>query len=181
QAAFAAIKASSGPIHGLVNNAGITNRETLADTSSGEWNETIANNLSGAFHCAQAALPQLLENKGGAIVSIASIHAILGFPARAAYSASKAGLLGLTRSIAVDYGAQNIRANAVCPGIVRTPMTADWPAERAKAVADMHILRRLGDPKDISAAVRFLLSDEASWITGIVLPVDGGYTAGKGW
>lgn len=179
---FATLARDGGAITGLVNNAGVNpSRTAIGETSVADWEQTLAVNLTGAFHCAKAALPLL--GTGGSMVHIASIAGLTALPERCAYMASKWGLVGLTKSLAIDYAARQIRVNCVCPGYVETPLVAGYlqrlPIADRQAIVDAHLLGRLGTPEDIAHAVCFLLSDEAAWITGAVLPVDGGYTVGK--
>lgn len=182
QEVFATLARDGGAITGLVNNAGVNpSRTAIGDTSAADWEQTIAVNLTGAFHCVHAALPLFVN--GGSIVNMASIAGLTALPERCAYMASKWGLVGLTKSLAIDYAARQIRVNCVCPGYVETPLVAGYlhqlPDPDRQAIVDAHLLGRLGAPEDIAHAVCFLLSDEAAWITGAVLPVDGGYTVGK--
>jgi NAD(P)-dependent dehydrogenase (short-subunit alcohol dehydrogenase family) len=181
---FARILDEVGPVFGVVNNAGVNpSRNTVVETSPADWNLTISVNLTGAYHCARAAIPQMERAGRGAIVNVASIAALSGLKQRAAYSASKAGLVGLTRSIAVDYASRGIRANCVCPGYVETNLVAPFlktlTADERGNLVRTHPLGRLGRPEDVSRAVTFLLSEDADWITGAILPVDGGYCVGK--
>lgn len=135
--------------------------------------------MTGAFNCSKEAIKQMLKMGGGSIVNISSIGGINAFRTRTSYNASKFGLIGLTQSIALDYAEAGIRANAVCPGYVSTELTAPlferMGEVRFKALVNSHAMKRLGRPEEISNAVLFLLSDEAGFITGVALPVDGGY------
>jgi meso-butanediol dehydrogenase/(S,S)-butanediol dehydrogenase/diacetyl reductase len=168
-----------GGLNVLVNNAGIVLMAGAADTSLEDWDHILAVNLRGGFLCSRSAIPHMRKAGGGAIVSIASIGALVAVPAHGAYNASKAGILGLIRSIAIDYGPDNIRANAICPTATDTPLIRGAGAGRRalKALAQMHPLRRIAQPEDIAYAALFLASDEARCITGAVLPVDAGWTA----
>lgn len=176
---FAMLKQQGHLVSALVNSAGVNpSRNAVTETSDEDWNHTLEVNLTGAFNCSKAAIPHMRESGGGSIVNIASIAGILALRKRASYMASKWGLVGLSKSMAIDYAADNIRVNTVCPGYVETPLTRPFlerltTDEHSDLVAT-HALRRLGTPGDISAAVLFLLSDHASWITGVDLPVDGG-------
>lgn len=181
---FTRILDEAGPVYGIVNNAGVNpSRNTIADTTPEDWNTTINVNLTGAYHCAHAAIPQMVRGGRGAIVNVASIAAITGLRKRGAYTASKAGLVGLTQSLAIDFAPSKIRVNCVCPGYVETDLVAPFlkslAATEHAALVGSHPLGRLGRPDDVSKAVCFLLSDDAEWITGAVLPVDGGYCVGK--
>jgi NAD(P)-dependent dehydrogenase (short-subunit alcohol dehydrogenase family) len=173
-----------GGIDILVNNAGILpSRETVLETTEADWDETLRVNLKGVFLMSRAALPAMIGAGGGAIVNLSSITGVVGLPVRPAYSASKGGVAMLTRQMAVDFGPHGVRVNALAPSFVITSINralfdrlqaegAPW--ERLLAE---HPLGRLGEPSDVASAALFLASDEARWITGVVLPVDGGYTA----
>lgn len=179
---FQAIR-RDGLIHGLVNNAGIPSRYKAADLPLEYWNKTLATNLTGAFLCSREALIQMLEQGEGSIVNISSVGGLKAFDNRTAYNASKSGLIGLTESMARDYATRSIRVNAVCPGYVRTEMTAKWfdsmKPEDLERLVGAHAMKRIGIPEEISKPVLFLLSDDACWITGVSLPVDGGYMLGR--
>jgi NAD(P)-dependent dehydrogenase (short-subunit alcohol dehydrogenase family) len=178
EAAIEGAVSEFGSLDILVNNAGIVVMAPAADTSFEDWEKVQAVNLRGGFLCCKYAIPQMRRQGGGAIVNIASIGALVAVPAHAAYDAAKAGLVGLTRAIAMDYGPHNIRANCVCPTATDTPLIRGAGAGNAalRALAQMHPLRRLTEPEDIAHAVLFLASDEARCITGVVLPVDSGWT-----
>lgn len=181
---FRSIKDDFGCLYGLVNNAGINpSRNTILETSYDDWNKTIETNLSGAFRCSKEAISQMVKNGEGSIVNISSIAGISGMEKRFAYSASKAALIGISSSMAMDFAKDNIRVNCICPGYVETPLVSDYikdlPANEKEILVSSHLLGRLGSVADIASAVSFLISDEASWITGAILPVDGGYTLGK--
>ena len=167
-----------GPVHGLVNSAGIAVRRSVADLSDSEWTSVLDVNLRGAFLCSKHTIPRM--NEGGSIVHISSVVGITGVRNRAAYAASKAGLVGLMRNMAMDYAGQGIRVNCVCPGFVRTPFTAALFAdeERKAKLTALHPLGRLGEPEDVARAVLFLISDESSWVTGQAIAIDGGFSAG---
>ncbi len=170
-----------GPVDVLVNNAGFSEHPTFAKTEPDDWAYDINGNLNGAYYCARAVIPGMKAKGGGSIVAIGSVNGISGF-GDPAYSAAKAGMISLTRSLAMEYGRYNIRANIVLPGTVRTPL---W--ER-KAGADSTTLDRLKkwyplgrivEPLDVAKAVTFLASDQAAAITGTTLTVDCGLTAGN--
>ena len=175
--AMAESSARFGSIHGLVNSAGIAVRRPVGETDDFDWKRVIDVNLRGAFLCSKHMLPYA---HGGSIVHISSIVGITGVRNRAAYSASKGGLVALMRNMAMDYALQGIRVNCVCPGFVRTPFTAALFADedRKAKLTSLHALGRLGEPEDIALAVLFLLSNDAAWITGQALAVDGGFSAG---
>jgi NAD(P)-dependent dehydrogenase (short-subunit alcohol dehydrogenase family) len=168
-----------GKLDIFINNAGIVIMANLADTTVEDWDRVQNVNLRGTFLCCKHAIPHMQDQGGGAIVNVASISSFVSIPMHSAYSASKAGLLGLTRDIAVSHGPDNIRANCVCPTSTDTPLIrkAGANSRGIKAMAQMHPLRRISEPEDIANACLFLASDEARCITGIALPVDAGWTA----
>lgn len=168
------VEAALGPLTGLVNNAGLLRESLLALTSDADWEAVLDANLGGAFRCCRAALRGMVARRRGAIVNVASLSALRGVGGQAAYAAAKAGLLGMTRSLAREVGRRGIRVNAVVPGFVATAMTADVPAEKARALRAMECLPRGVEAADVAAAVAFLLSDRAAAITGQALVVDAG-------
>lgn len=167
----------------LVNNAGVGAAAPLIETSADVWHRTLAVNLTGCFLMCQAILPAMVERRRGVVVNMSSAAAIAAVTDRAAYIASKAGVVGLTKSIAVDYVGYGIRANAVCPGTVDTPwvgrITAGYPDPQAarQAMEARQMMGRFGAPEEIAAAVAYLASADASFVTGTALVVDGGFTA----
>jgi meso-butanediol dehydrogenase / (S,S)-butanediol dehydrogenase / diacetyl reductase len=172
---------AAGPVDVLVNNAGGGMNDDLLDIDEEAWDADMALNLKSAFLCTKAVLPQMTERRRGAIVNIASVNG-MAFFANDAYSAAKAGLLQLTRSTAVRYGRFGIRANAIAPGTIRTPLwqeRVDKEPAIFERLVSWYPLGRVGEPEDVAAAAVFLASDEASWITGEVLRVDGGLLAGN--
>jgi len=177
---FKSIEDTSGKIYGLVNNAAINpSRNEVTHTEIKDWRHTLEVNLTGAFNCSKAAVGQMLDRGEGSIVNISSVGGMNAFTTRTSYNASKFGLIGLTQSMAIDYAERNIRVNAVCPGYVKTELTAPLFEKMGKdkfdALVSAHAMKRLGKPEEISKAILFLLSEEASFITGVALPVDGGY------
>jgi NAD(P)-dependent dehydrogenase (short-subunit alcohol dehydrogenase family) len=170
-----------GRLDCAVNNAGIeASQEGLARLPVATWERTLAVNLSGVFYCMRPEIAAM-RTSGGAIVNMASALGLVGFAGAAAYVAAKHGVIGLTKTAALEYATRGIRVNAVCPGFVATPMleragvTTD--PERQAVIADLHAMRRLGRPEEIAGAVLYLCSDAASFVTGEALVVDGGYTA----
>ena len=182
EAAIAAVLDRFGRIDVLVNNAGITGSQQAArchETPVAEWDRVHAVNVRGPFLCSRAVLPSMLARGSGHIITIASVAGFIAFPGRCAYTASKGAALMLTRSIAVDYAAAGIRANAVCPGMVYTPMTSwrlDQPELRA-AVEDRIPVGRVAVPEEIADAVALLASGRLGYMTGHPLVVDGGMSA----
>ena len=169
-----------GKLNILVNNAGIAIRLPVVDLSEEDWDRNIDVNLKSIYLSSKYAIPRMIENSGGSIVNIASIYGIVGGRIRAAYAASKGGVVNLTRSMALDYALHKIRVNCVCPGFVNTPLLKNIlkNKEEYQALADLHPMGRLGDMLEIALGVLYLASDESSFVTGIALPIDGGYTAG---
>lgn len=171
---FAQLKTQFGRIDVLVNNAGITKDDLLLRMSEEAFMQVIDVNLKGAFLCCKAASKMMLKNKYGRIINISSVVGLGGNAGQANYAASKAGLIGLTKTIAKELGGKGITANAVAPGFIQTDMT-DQLSEGAQNFWEERIPRkRLGKPEDVAAAVRFLASEEADYISGQVLAVDGG-------
>lgn len=160
----------------LVNNAGITKDTLLMRMSEEDWDRVIANNLKSVYNVTKAACRQMMGQKAGKIINITSIVGITGNAGQANYAASKAGIIGFTKSIAKELGSRNIQVNAVAPGFVETDMTAVLTPEQKKSLADMIPLRRTARPEEIAGVVRFLASPEADYITGQVIAVDGGLT-----
>jgi 3-oxoacyl-[acyl-carrier protein] reductase len=176
--AFGKIEAELGPVQVLVSNAGVTRDTLLARMKDDDWNAVIDANLTGAFHVARRAIAPMMKARWGRIVFVSSVGAYIGSPGQANYAASKAGLIGLARSIAREYATRNITANVVTPGPIDTDMTTGLnDAWRAKAEASVPA-GRFGTPAEVAAAVRFLASEDAAFITGAVLPVDGGLGMG---
>ncbi|MCH2210916.1 MAG: SDR family oxidoreductase [Fuerstiella sp.] len=171
-----------GRVDSLVNNAGIDLEGPTTSFSQENWKRVIDVNLGGTFLCSRACLPAL-RRQGGSIVNIASVHASFGFAGAAAYDASKGGMVSLTRSLAVENAPDQVRVNAICPGYIDTPLWENFLAQESdperidRITRVSHPLRRRGTPLDIAQAVRFLISNESTWITGSTLVVDGGMGA----
>jgi NAD(P)-dependent dehydrogenase (short-subunit alcohol dehydrogenase family) len=183
QAAVAAAVAQFGGLDVLVNGAAfLYGHHDVAAMPETEWRQVLSVTLDGVYHCSKYAIPALLQRGGGSIIHIASVEGITGVANHAAYVTAKSALFGLTRSMAIDYGKQNIRVNAISPGIIdsgrpdieaykKDPATVQW-------WKNMTVLDRIGQPAEVAAAALFLASDEASYVTGVNLPVDGGWTIG---
>jgi 3-oxoacyl-[acyl-carrier protein] reductase len=174
KAAFARASKEFGRIDILVNNAGITKDGLAVRMKPHDWEVVLQTNLSGAFYATQQVLPAMMRERWGRIVNISSVVGEMGNPGQANYVASKAGLIGLTKSLAQELGSRNITVNAIAPGFVETDMTHGLSAELKQKMLDQTPLKRMGKPEDIASAVKFLVSDEASFITGHVLDVNGG-------
>ncbi|MFC4377139.1 SDR family NAD(P)-dependent oxidoreductase [Nocardia halotolerans] len=165
------------PLGIAVNNAGITGESNLVgDYSTQSWRKVMSVNLDSVFYALRAQLPVLVANGGGSIVNMASILGSVGFPTSAAYVTAKHGVVGLTRTAALEYATQGVRVNAVGPGFIRTPLLAD-DAETTDFLSAKHPIGRLGTPEEVADLVLFLASDAATFITGSYQLVDGGYTA----
>jgi 3-oxoacyl-[acyl-carrier protein] reductase len=165
-----------GALNILVNNAGITRDNVIVRMKDEQWDAVININLRGTFLFTRAAARPMMKNRQGRIINIASVSGLMGNPGQANYSASKAGVIGLTRTIACELASRNITVNAVAPGFIATDMTAALGEEILQEVRKRIPLGRLGEPQDVADAVLFLASDAASFITGHVLTVDGGLT-----
>ncbi|HEY7148753.1 MAG TPA: 3-oxoacyl-[acyl-carrier-protein] reductase [Gaiellaceae bacterium] len=164
----------AGDLDILVNNAGLTRDTLLARMSDDDWRAVIETNLSSVFYTCRAVARPMMKKRGGAIVNVSSIVGLHGNMGQANYGASKAGIIGFTKSLARELGSRGVRANVVAPGYIHTRLTDVLPEEATNAMLTNTPLGKLGDPEDIAGAVRFLCSDEASFITGEVLLVDGG-------
>lgn len=173
-AAVAAIEKDLGVIDILVNNAGVTKDNVFLRLQDADWDVVLEANLKGAFRTIRAASRGMMKKRWGRIINISSVVGLIGNKGQANYAASKAGLLGLTKSIARELASRGITVNAVAPGFIETDMTNALTAEQREALAKQIPLERLGKPEDIAQAVLFLASDSASYITGQVLVVDGG-------
>jgi 3-oxoacyl-[acyl-carrier protein] reductase len=168
------VEEALGPIDILVNNAGVTRDNLLVRMKEEEWDEVIAVNLKGAFNMTRAIVKGMMRRREGAIVNITSVVGLMGNAGQANYAASKAGLVGFTKSVARELASRDVRCNAVAPGYIRTDMTAELGEEQTEALRGAIPLGRLGEPDDISGVVRFLVGPGARYITGQVLAVDGG-------
>jgi 3-oxoacyl-[acyl-carrier protein] reductase len=178
EAGAKAILAKFGKVEILVNNAGITRDNLMLRMKPADWDLVLSINLTGAFLMTQSLLSPMLKNRWGRIVNIASVVGRAGQAGQVNYAASKAGLIGLTRSLAREVGSRGITVNAVAPGYIETPMTAVLSEEVTKAMLATIPLGRRGTPKDVAQAVAFLASDAAAYITGHVLDVNGGMFMG---
>ncbi len=173
-ASAAALVEAAGDVDVLVNNAGLTRDGLLARMSDDDWHTVIETNLSSVFYTCRAVARPMMKRRSGAIVNVSSIVGVHGNAGQTNYAASKAGIIGFTKSLARELGSRGVRANVVAPGYVRTQLTEVLPEEATAAMLTATPLGRLGDPGDVAGAVRFLCSDEASFVTGTVLLVDGG-------
>ena len=177
------VVASWGGIDVLVNNAGVYQKGTALDTTLAQWEQLMRVNVTGAFLCAKHVLPVMIERGAGSIVNVASEAGLVGIAGQIAYNVSKAALVSLTQSMALDHADQNVRVNCVCPGTTLTPLVEEAVAREADPAAALarlervRPLNRLGRPEEIAEAIVFLASDVAAYATGAVLSVDGGYTA----
>jgi 3-oxoacyl-[acyl-carrier protein] reductase len=176
EAAIAETEKALGPIDILVNNAGLTRDNLILRMSEEEWDAVLAANLKGAYFTIKAVTKGMMKRRSGRIINITSVVGITGNKGQANYAASKAGLIGLTKSVAREYASRNILVNAVAPGFIETDMTSGLPDEARAAMLGGVSLGRPGRPEDIAGAVLFLASDLAGYITGQVLAVDGGMT-----
>ncbi|MEO6057165.1 MAG: 3-oxoacyl-[acyl-carrier-protein] reductase [Gemmatimonadales bacterium] len=174
EAAVAAAEAALGPIELLVNNAGLTRDNLLLRLTDADWDAVLDANLKGAFHTTRAVIRGMMKRRRGRIINIASVVGLTGNKGQANYAASKAGLIGFTKSVAKEYASRGVLVNCVAPGFIETDMTAALPDEARATLLEDIALGRLGRPEDVAGAVLFLASDLAGYVTGQVLVVDGG-------
>ncbi len=168
------VEAELGPLDILVANAGVTRDTLIIRMSDEEWSDVIETNLRGVFNCCRAVARGMLKRRSGSIVTLTSVVGLHGNAGQTNYAASKAGIVGLTKSLAKELGSRGVRVNAVAPGYIETELTTVLPDELKQLILDDTPLARLGDPADVAGCVRFLCSDEARFVTGAVLQVDGG-------
>lgn len=174
QSSIKGMIAQHGPIHILVNNAGVTKDGLSMRMKAEDWNSVIQTNLTGAFLCCQAVMSGMMKERWGRIINIASVVGEMGSPGQSNYVASKAGLIGLTKSLSHELASRAITVNAVTPGFIETDMTAVLTDEQKERILALIPLKRLGQASEVAAAVKFLASEEAGYITGHVLKVNGG-------
>lgn len=172
---LAEIKRALGGVSLLVNNAGIAGQMLFQDITKEQWRRYMGVNLDGAFNCCQAVLPDMLHEKSGCIVNISSIWGLRGASCEVAYSCTKAALVGLTRSLAMELAPSGIRVNCVCPGVIDTDMLSALPDGTLGELAQQTPMGRLGTPEDVAGAVAYFASDGAAFVTGQVLCADGGF------
>jgi NAD(P)-dependent dehydrogenase (short-subunit alcohol dehydrogenase family) len=175
------LKEEYGRLDILINNAAVEHVGTVTNTSLKDWERVIRINLTGLYLMSKYLIPIMIEAKKGSIVNTASISGLLGWPESAAYCTSKGGVVNLTREMAADYARYNIRVNCICPGTTKTSMISrlleNADDSEVESIIGMHPLNRFAEPFEIAEAIYFLASEDASFITGAILPVDGGYTA----
>ncbi len=175
RALFRFAEETFGAVDVLINNAGIARQQLLTDVSDGDYTEVIETNLGGVVRCCREAVPYFLKKHEGAIVNVSSVWGICGASCESVYSASKSGVIGFTKALAKELGPSGIRVNCVAPGVIDTDMNACHGEETMRGLADETPLLRIGRPKEVAEAIFFLASDAASFITGQILGVDGGF------
>jgi 3-oxoacyl-[acyl-carrier protein] reductase len=173
-AVIAGAEDALGPLDALVLNAGITRDGLMMRMSDDDWQAVLDTNLSGSFYCARAALRGMMKRRAGSIVAVSSVVGLMGNAGQVNYAAAKAGLIGMTKALAKEAGGRGVRANAIAPGYIVTDMTAGLSDDIKEQLTGHTPLGRLGTPEDVAALVAFLCTDAASFITGTVIPVDGG-------
>ena len=174
--AFTTIEKEYNSVDVLINNAGVAKDNILPRMKEDEWLEVIQTNLTGSFYTSQRAIKLMMKNKWGRIVFISSVVGISGNQGQANYAASKAGLIGLSKSISKEMGSRNITSNVIAPGYIETDMTSFLDEQNKENIIEQLSIKRIGKPEDISNVVSFLCSEESEYITGQVIPVDGGLT-----
>jgi NAD(P)-dependent dehydrogenase (short-subunit alcohol dehydrogenase family) len=174
-ALVAAVVQAHGRLDFAVNNAGVAVHKPLADVTDQEYTRVLDINLKGIFLGMRAQVVQMVAQRGGSIVNMASVAGLTGVRDIGVYAASKHGIVGLTKNTAMEYGEHGVRVNCVCPNAIRTPLMDISPPEFVEALIAPQAIKRPGEPEEVGAAVAFLLSDKASFITGVALPIDGGY------
>jgi len=177
-AAFAAVEEKFGPVEILVSNAGITDDTLLLRMGEESFDRVLDANLAGAYRVAKRAAQGMLKARKGRLIFISSVVALIGSPGQANYAASKAGLIGLARSIARELGSRNITANVIAPGFIETDMTAELTEDRKKEILGQVPLKRYGSAEEVAGAALYLASDAGAYVSGVVLPVDGGLGMG---
>lgn len=175
--AFREVGETLGPVTGLVNNAGYSRDGLMLKYSMEEFDRTMNTNVRGTYLCSQAALRSMLRARWGRIVNMSSAVALHGNPGQTAYAASKSALIGITRSLAREVGGKGVTVNAICPGLLDTEMTSHLTEQARAYYVDQTPLRRAAHLEEVAAVVRFLMSDDASYVNGVTIPVDGGLTA----
>lgn len=173
---FAAAQAAFGPVEILVNNAGLAHFGLITDITPEQWRQLFAVNVDGAFHCIQAALPDMIHRKRGCIINISSIWGLVGGSCEVAYSATKGALIALSKALAKEVGPSGVRVNCVAPGLIETPMNSRLSDAEMAALQEETPLGCIGQPQDVAEAVAWLASDAARFITGQVISPNGGFT-----